>query len=73
MEFINRTNRALECMDKSNMKGLSKEGFKRELKSWQIQFLYFYDKNFKNAFDKLDSSYKIKILKKQMIKIIDNP
>ena len=34
MEFINRTNRALECMDKSNMKGLSKEGFKRELKSW---------------------------------------
>ena len=33
-EFIDRTNRALERMDSSDMKGLSKEGFLKELKSW---------------------------------------
>ncbi|MDD6048862.1 MAG: hypothetical protein PUB95_05355 [Methanobrevibacter ruminantium] len=31
-----------------------------------------YDKNFKKCFKKLDPSYKIK-LKKQIIKVIDNP
>ena len=33
-DFIDRTNRALERMDSSDMKGLSKEGFLKELKSW---------------------------------------
>ena len=33
-EFINRTNRALERMDKSDMKGLSKEEFLKELRLW---------------------------------------
>ena len=40
-EFIDRTNSALERMDKSDMKGLSKERFLKELKTWQIQFPYF--------------------------------
>ena len=33
-EFIDRTNRALERMDKSDMKGFSKERFLKELKTW---------------------------------------
>ena len=33
-EFVDRTNRALERMDKSDMKGLSKEEFLKDLKSW---------------------------------------
>ena len=33
-EFIDRTNRALERMDESDMKGLSKERFLKELKTW---------------------------------------
>ena len=33
-EFIDRTNRALERMDKSDKKGLSKEEFLKDLESW---------------------------------------
>lgn len=34
MEFINRTNRDLERMDKSDIKGVSKEEFLKDLESW---------------------------------------
>ena len=33
-EFVDRTNRALDRMDKSDMKGLSKEDFLKDLESW---------------------------------------
>ena len=33
-DFIDRTNRALERMDKSDKKGLSKEEFLKDLESW---------------------------------------
>ena len=33
-EFVDRTNRALERMDKSDKKALSKEEFLKDLESW---------------------------------------